>query len=450
MRFPNTILITVMIVFAAGCAKKEEGKAVTQEPVSNASPADVYITKVIGCLDHTETIMDDISKAADAAAACAVKGGKIYVTDDETVTRTGNEETKMIPGGGIGYPMHEDWGGFVAEACDRAGGLRHIQPVPLNNEVAQNDIVLVGTIDLKPDEQTAQINTLKQKGALIIVFGSQSSKIAGLADYLIDSGLEAGPVPVMKIGSAAPFGPVGAMANVINMWTFTAEYVGALTRLGKMPALWQSMFVPGAAPRNTKIGDFLYHSDMKISPVKAGVPGRQYVTTVRGYLDRIKAGELEQFRQAGKTCAETIKSGHKVVASVVGHFMVAQLRMPGYPNIFTVLSNQYGRDYLKGVLSRGDIWFHVGYSYTPEQELDLAKEIGVKTVCVFTPGPTEVGEGTPVAPDMSKIDIYIDPYWKHGDAVVEIPGYDTKIIPPSGVVMITTFWMILGETVKNM
>jgi hypothetical protein len=254
----------------------------------------------------------------------------------------------------------------------------------------------------------------------------------------------------MKIGSGAPFGPAGAMANVINMWTFISEYVAALTRQGKMPAMWQSMFVPGAAPRNTKIGDFLYHPDMKIPSVQPGVLGLQYVTAVRGFLERIRAGELDKFRQAGEICADTIKSGHKVVASVVGHFMVAQLRMPGYPNIFTVLSNQYGRDYLKGVLASGDTWLHVGYSYTPEQELNLTKEVGAKTICVFTPGPTEVGEGTPVAPDMSKIDIYIDPYWKHGDAVVEVPGYDTNIIPPSGVVMITSFWMIVGETVRNM
>ena len=55
-----------------------------------------------------------------------------------------------------------------------------------------------------------------------------------------------------------------------------------------------------------------------------------------------------------------------------------------------------------------------------------------------------------LSPDMSLIDIYIDPYWKHGDSVVEVPGYDTKIIPPSGVMMITCYWMLIGETMKYM
>ncbi len=87
---------------------------------------------------------------------------------------------------------------------------------------------------------------------------------------------------------------------------------------------------------------------------------------------------------------------------------------------------------------------------TPEQELTYAKEVGAGSICVLTPGPTVVDEGTPVTPDMSLIDIFIDPYWKYGDSVVEVPDYDTKIIPPSGVVMITSYWMIIGETLKNL
>ena len=122
----------------------------------------------------------------------------------------------------------------------------------------------------------------------------------------------------------------------------------------------------------------------------------------------------------------------------------------GYPDIFTVRDNEYGSEHLEGILDRNDVWLHVGYSYTPRRELDYADRIGAKTVCVFTPGPIELGEGTPVTPEMDKIDIYIDPYWKHGDAVVGIADYDTKIIPPSGVIMITCYWMLLGETLLHL
>lgn len=440
-----TVLIGLVILMSFyGCAEEEK------EVSMAVTPGEIYISKVIECLKHSEGILEDMAQAADNAAARIANGGRIFITDDETIFRTGEEETKVVTGGGYSYPMHEVWGGFVAEACDRAGGLRHIQPVPVKGELTDRDVILVGTLELKPDAQLKQLRSYKDNGTLLIVFGSHDSKAAGIADYIIDNGLEPGIVPVMSTGSNKTIGPIAGIANVINMWVFTSELVAALTREGKMPALWQSMFVPGAAPRNERIGEFMFHPDMKITPVEPGVLGHQYITTVKGFFEKIKMNELEKFREAGKLCAEAISVGGKVVASLIGHFMNSQRRMPGYPNVFTIRENEYGSEQLEGVLEKDDVWLHVGYSYYPERELKYAREVGAKTACVFTPGPTDIGEGYPVDADMSLIDIYIDPYWKHGDAVVEVPGYDTKIIPPSGVVMISCYWMLIGETMAEL
>ena len=357
-----------------------------------------------------------------------------------------------MPGGGFEYPMHEDWGGFVAEACDRAGGLRHIQPVPLKGELTAKDVVIVGTLDLHPEDQYTQLATYKDKGALIIVFGSKDSRVGELGDFLIDNGFGKGVESVMDVGKGGKIGPVAGIANVINKWIFTAEYVAAVTRQGEMPTLWQSMFVPGAAERNEKIGDYMFHPDMRIMPVEPGTLGSQYIREVKGYLVKIKANELGKFTKAGRLMADTIEGGNKVVAGIIGHFMTSQRRMPGFPkDLYTIIENEYGADQLKQrELTGGDVWFHIGYSMYPERELKYAREVGAKTVCVFTPGPTDIGEGVPIQPDMSLLDILIDPYWKHGDAVVEVPDYDTKILPPSGVVMSTCYWMIIGETLAAM
>jgi uncharacterized phosphosugar-binding protein len=447
MRTSLALCVAVSLALSMGCGKNEEKK----EAMPN--PADQYVTKVIACLDHTESILDSMRTPADVAAARWASGGHVYVTDDETIHRTGNEAVKALPGAtkGVVYPMSEDWGGFVAEACDRAGGFRHIQPVPVDLKVTRKDVVLAGTVELHPDDQVAQLKKLKKTGALVILFGSKDSKAATEADFLIDNGLAAGIVPVMNAGNDSTLiGPVAPMANVINMWTFSAELIAAMNRLGKMPTLWESMFMPGADKRNSGIEKMAFDKKAKIEPVEPGVLGKQFIDAARSCLFEMKKNELDKLALAGKTCADAISSGHKVVASVVGHFMVAQTRMPGYPNLFTVKSNLYGRQYLEGVLQKGDVFLHVGYSYTPAEELAFAREVGAKTVMVFTPGPTKPNEGTPVAPDMSMIDVYIDPYWKHGDSVVEVPGYDVKVIPVSGVVMISSYWMIIGETVRAM
>ncbi|MCE5251466.1 hypothetical protein LLG96_14730 [bacterium] len=441
-RLSACFILLCLCLGAHGCSKKAETPAAVH-------PGDMFISAVIGCLDQSATQLDTMNKAAEAAAARAVKGGRIYVTDDETLTG-GTTDPAITKDGTYYLPINNTWGGFVTEAYGRAGGLTKIYLLPQEGKLTAQDVVLAGTMELNPEAQIKLLGVLKDMGAMVIVFGSRDSRAAGIADYVIDNGLAPGTSPVMHIGQDAVTGPIAGIANIIDMWVFTAEYVAALTREGKMPAMWQSMFVPGAAPRNKRVDEFTFHPDLTISPVEAGVLGRQYITAVKGFLENIRANEMNKFHDAGKLCAETILSGKKVEASLIGHFMASQQRMPEFPHVFTVNENGFGPDHLNGLLDPGDVWLHVGYSYYPEQELLMARAAGAKTICVFTPGPAVLGEGSPLTPDMGLIDIYIDPYWKHGDTTVNVPGYDINFIPPSGVVMTTCYWMLIGETVFNL
>lgn len=437
--------ILALVGLAAGCSNERAPAS----PVDG--PGEVFISNVLNSTDHSLDVLDEIIVAADQAAERAAAGGMIYVTDDETIFRTGSEATSYYEGGGHKYPMHEDWGGFVAEACDRAGGLRLIQPVPVEGRLRDLDIVIAGTLDLNPDAQMEQLKSLKlNSGALIIVFGSTQSDLTQVADHFIDNGLGKGTVPVMDVGGKQAIGPVAGIANVINKWVFTAEYVAALTRRGKMPTMYQSMLVSGAARRNQRLGDVMFHPDIRVPAVEPGVLGKQYLDAVKGFLERIKAHQSKNVREAGMLCANTIKSGGEVVASVIGHFMTTQSRMPGHPKIFTVLANQYGKDYLEGLISKETLWLHVGYSFYPLEQIEYVRRNGAKIVAAMCPGPSILGEGLPVELDYNLFDIYIDPYWRYGDGVVQVPGYDIKIIPASGVVMITLYWMILGETMANL
>ena len=46
-------------------------------------------------------------------------------------------------------------------------------------------------------------------------------------------------------------------------------------------------------------------------------------------------------------------------------------------------------------------------------------------------------------------EILIDCGWKHGDACIDLPGYDILIIPPSGVVQTAALWMLVGEAASH-
>jgi len=49
---------------------------------------------------------------------------------------------------------------------------------------------------------------------------------------------------------------------------------------------------------------------------------------------------------------------------------------------------------------------------------------------------------------VGKDESFIDQHWKLGDAVVEVPGYDIKILPTSGVVTETILRMVESEIVR--
>jgi uncharacterized phosphosugar-binding protein len=395
------------------------------------SPADQYITTMIDCIEHTQSILPGITAVADSAAHRSVNGGRIYVTDDEELA-------------------YEELGGFVSEATARAGGMIYNKRLGDTSEITANDIVLVATIDLAPEAQKEQIAELKEQGALVVVFGSDEAAVADEGDFLLTNNLGAGSVPVIDLGDGEATGPAANLANVINMWVFTSEYAGALTRLGKMPAFYQSIFVKGSAERNAMYSGKQFHDDMEVEPVEAGVLGMQYSDTVKGYFERMREEQLDNIAEAGEVCADAIKGGDDVILGVIGHFMKSQFRMPEAPDFFDVNAEEYGDAYLADKLEEGDVWLHVGYSYTPVREIDYADEVGATIIAAFTPGPQR-GPGEyetyeVIEPDYDKIDIYINPYWKHGDAIVEIPGYDVNVCPPSGVVMVTTLWMVISET----
>jgi len=369
-----------------------------------------------------------MAAAVDEAARRMAAGKEIFATDDETT------------------------GGFASEAAHRAGGLRHLKLLPLDGRVGRGDIVLAGTLDLNVEGQLEQFRRLKSESdPLIILFGSRDSKLARLADHLIDNGLPPGIVPVMRTGTGAKTGPMAGIANVANMWIFTAELVGALTRLGNMPSMYQSILVPGAREWNARVGGFKFHPDLKIPAVKAGVLGRSYLHSLRDSFSKIGSVEMKKFSDAGRLCAEALASGHRLLAGTLSHFMPTQARMEGFPKFFSWIDdNARAADALIERASRGDVWLLIGYSYYPLEELKHLRRIGAKSVAIFAPGPAAFGEGVPVEIDRSLIDIYIDPNWRFGDGIVEVPGYGPKIVPVSGVIMASCYWMVLGEIIVRL
>ena len=70
--------------------------------------------------------------------------------------------------------------------------------------------------------------------------------------------------------------------------------------------------------------------------------------------------------------------------------------------------------------------------------LDLVEKAGAKAAWIIAPtGPLDAVT--------RRGDIVIDQHWRLGDAIVTVPGYDVRILPPSAVTQLACYWAVVGE-----
>ena len=113
---------------------------------------------------------------------------------------------------------------------------------PLGGQVPRrHDIILYAVPGALEGEDLKMLDQWREKGAMVIPFSS----------------------------SAGVFGnhfPIDTVANVIDLWTWTGEFVAACTRLGQMPVLYQSYGLPGGRERAKKYQGKRFHDDSAVQP----------------------------------------------------------------------------------------------------------------------------------------------------------------------------------------
>ena len=374
-------------------------------------PAGRYVEAMLEMVDEIEGQMDGIVEIAEDAADRVLAGGKLYAA--------------------------EDGASFVSEACSRAGGTMITAPAPAPSEIGKGDVVIAGTLDRKIAEQTAQLRAFREGGARVILCGSAESALKGQTDSIVATGLPAGTAPLLE-GREGKICPGGATANITALWALTAEFIGACTRRGKMPTMWQSVFLPGNKERNPKyLGKPFHGEEFDIPPMAPGGVGRTFLSAVRRSFVGIQGTQLGLFGEAGAVGAKALKGGGKVWCNAIGHHMGDQMGQAGDPGVLTTVEKA------GDAIGSGDAYVMVGYYHSPEEELATVRAAGIPSIWI-----NGGREQVPIEPQPGEI--HIDPYWEFGDSVVMIPGYDIRTLPPSGIVQTAAWWMVAGEIAQAM
>jgi hypothetical protein len=319
--------------------------------------------------------------------------------------------------------------GFVLEGLNRAGGLMACKWLKKVEDVKPDDQVLYGITGRPQPEDLAFLDAVGRAGAHWFAFIPQAPT--------------PGPRNILSVPAPPAADPqrLPTVSPILaaSLWTFTAELVAALTREGKRPPLYQSVLVPGGRERNAA------HLKLKWEPqapppVAPLVLGRTYLARVTNYWRALQATQLAGVREAGQMAAAAIHAGHTAWYGSLGHLPPELPGQTGDPGVLKPLKmNEPTR--LGDFVKPGDVILYVGYYEPYGPWVERAHELGAKIVTVVSGTPERAAESMGA-------DLNLCGCWPFGDAVLDLPGYDTKVLPPSGVIQSAVYWLLVAATAE--
>lgn len=360
------------------------------------TPASRYADDLLRALPAMVQKLPGYTEVAEAAAPLLVKGGNLWLAGDQ---------------------------GFILEGLGRAGGLMRVRQLGRPEEAKPGDVVLYGTFGSPSRDQQRTVEGLRSREVMVV--GMTPTRVES-KEWLFE--LERSKAPGTDPTQAAPL-------LTASLWTLTGELVGALTRLGKMPPLWQSVMVPGGRDRNAphlklqwEPGDW--------QPIMPGLLGREFLATITSDLRSLAVTQARKLTAAGELAREAARQGHAVWYAPLGHLLPELPALPGDPQAAKPLL--LAPEKLAESVKSGDLILYVGYYEPYGPWVEQAHALGAKIVTVVS--------GTPErSADQMGADINIDGCWQYGDAAVAVPGYDIRFLPPSGFMAAAAYYMLMGE-----
>ena len=331
---------------------------------------------------------------------------------------------------------------FTSEGRTRSGGLMLAEEWTAETALSPEDAVILGWSGAPPERELELLRRLRSSGALVAAIGPAGWPEADPRpdDLFLDSSIS------RPEEATAPFGgkayPLISLQNLLLLWALTGEIVAALTRAGRMPAMYQSVLVPGARERNARSADSPFHETHRVPAIPAGRLGRDYLDRLGAILRALIEEEAGAVEAVGAVCAEVLEAGGRIHAGLISHFPMYQLGAPGDPSYMRPLARLRGESPQVGELEErlrpGDLFFFLGYYRRPVEAYAAARRAGARIVEVIT------GDG-PDDPPPPAPDLVIRPKWPFGDAVTPVPGYDVEILPSSGIVQAAVYWAVVAS-----
>jgi hypothetical protein len=369
-----------------------------------ATPGERLTAAVLSACTELRSQRPQREAAADAAAARFVSGGTLWVAGS-------------IPR-------------FDGEWLGRAGGVMPARALAAPADIGANDVLIYGCLAGAAAADSALLRQVRERQGLVVAIGpaEQAEALREGAQYYL----------TVTLPEGTPLRPqAAASASLAALWAFTGDLVGACTRRGAMPTMWQSIMIPGGRERNARYQPLRVHADMTVPPQPAGALGERYLDAIAAALTGLQSQQAG-IQKAGAAVRDAVAQKRTVFHANMGHFEPALLLPADFAVPLVVLPVTKPEADLALRAAAGDALLAVWYTELPTALLKAARTAGVTSACILAGNPAD--EREPGAAE-----VLLDSQWVIGDAAVEVTGYDVRILPPSGVLNSAIFFAILAE-----
>ena len=354
------------------------------------APADgSCLERVANTLEAARADIGAMVPVAEKAARLLTDGGRLYAA---------------------GQPS------LVSEITGRAGGLMMVKPLAATAPDA-GDVVLY-----TPEPGVELPEALRDTKAMVVVFGPPVTDHdwPAFANHAVETHISP------------------TLANAIPAWMFTGELVSALTRLGRMPVIYETIGAYGGYARMAqyKSGEIPFHDDRNVPPCAAGVLANRYVDAVTGMLHRIEKEERAKLDKAGAWVREARKSSRQLFMYSMGHLFPDEVGKTDIGKVFQSAGWNAGFRvaHPEDSYHEGDLAVHICYQHPTDALLRKARPAGARVVYLSLFADRDFTKDDGV--------IWIDPMWNWPDACVPLEGYDVPLLPASGIVNGAITWEI--------
>lgn len=439
MRIPASFVVGVVLLFGAGWTDAQSPPpALDHQP---GAAAREYMAFFDRACDRVEADLPKLTHVAEIAADRHIKGGVIG-----------------IPWNGQGL-QDELWG--------RSGGLMHIgNGRPFRKDRTEDekkqDVAIVGWQRSTFSDNLSTLRNLKADGTYVIGFGPwampELKEYVEVCDAWFDTGFGIDDrVLAMADGSKAGRGNL--LIDMLYGWAFTAEFVAALTRQGKMPPMWQAyLYDEGLAWGDKYLGKMQFHDDYDVPPIAAGELTRRYLERMKELVAKLDREQLANINRAADLIVTELELGQKTVCASMGHApwtYVGQYEDQAWVQNAHLHTNSEPQveQYLSGTLD-GALVLHLGYFGTDAKALEIFNDKKQRLMYISndTPRDGEMSELTGFTiksvPDDALV--YIDMGMAYGDACVALAGYPHRILPPSGIMQLIAYECVNVEVLSRL